>query len=187
MKIFNKIIEWLDDFYCWIIPYNYRWRHLYYKYWKHRNHCIIIPRYTERYGWCDKVELLPDLMFTLLDNFVTEECVPELVDWEASGHFVEVNGDKINVRKEMDNILTWWHHEYNTRYPYESDRLWKEIEKCKGETHFNPYFTLKFPTPEDEKRHAELFQQLHELENKMNKELNEYMHRLVNLRQYLWT
>jgi len=44
-------------------------------------------------------------MFEILSKFIEEECSPGIVDWEGSDHTIDVNGDIVNVRTEMQTFL----------------------------------------------------------------------------------
>lgn len=176
-----------------LFPYRFSPHGLYCKYWKHRKAWLIKPRYNCHKGWMDKVDLVPDLIFTALDNFVQEEA--DAVDWEASGHTVEVNGEQINVGKEMKDVLVWWHHNYHILYERETERLWNIIEKCEMRIEWkpsadNPHFShanFLWDSEEKEKLYKETMSQLNALDAKMAKELNEYLHRVINLIPYMWT
>ena len=94
----------IRNIYYWCCR-NLSLRSLYFTYIKRRNHIIYIPRYLSRYGWCDRVEALPHIMFEILSKFIEEECSPGIVDWEGSDHTIDVNGDIVNVRTEMQTFL----------------------------------------------------------------------------------
>jgi len=126
-------------------------------------------------------------MFEVLSEFIEEECSPGIVDWEASAHTVEINGKKVNVRSEMQYLYDWW-HTYRLTYSQVDDILWGKVHAImKRAENPDAFINLKFANAED----AELYQTyLHaciNLDELYEKDLSEKMHRLVNLRRYLWT
>jgi hypothetical protein len=111
----------------------------------YRLKCFLWHRYTtikSRYldhTWHNRVTVLPYTMFEILSNFIEGECSPGHVDWEGSGHTVEVNGETINVRDEMQELYDWWHTVYNKEFDEVNEILWKEAEKHSPTELFIPY------------------------------------------------
>lgn len=188
-----------------VIPYDWRPSQIIY-YLK----CVLWKRYTVikgrylSYQWTDRVEVLPHTMMEILSQFIERECNPEIIDWEASGHIVEVNGVIKNVRQEMQDIYDWWHNVYNKEYHKKTEKLWVEIQQHSPENEdvpldsdFNPIGNKKeavcfewkqtFANEEDRQIYNERFNALHELDKEMEDKLDEMCHRLINIRKYLWT
>jgi len=195
IKWWNKLVKQIQDLY-WKIPYDYRLSSLYYKYWKNRNKNLVVPKYLGRHGWTDRCELLPHILFQILDDFVQNECMPvEIIDWKASDRRVEVNGESINVRDEMTAILEWWNNIYNKEYPQKCKEMYEEMNKCKGAYHFTPLeensefctWDIIYPSEEQKKRANKLHDELWKLERKMEEDRISYMIRIVNISQYLWS
>ena len=198
-----KIIEKIKHWYWRAIPYQYRplelWHRLKCRIW-HR-HTQIKPRYLP-WTFCDRMTVLPHMMFEILSQFIEQECSPGHVDWEASGHMVEVSGNEINVRDEMQELYDWWHNVYMKEYKEVEEILWAEARKHEpidrweedddkemaglyGETLYK--WEQDFKTTEDEEIYHDCLMALNKLEANQHKALLERMHRIVNLTSYLWT
>jgi len=202
---------WIKYKYWWLIPYDWRPMQIWY-----RVVCFIWHRYTtikpktlKYHTWCDRSVLLPHIMFEVLSQFIEQECSPDHVDWEASNHTVLVNGKIINVRDEMQALYDWWHKVYNDLYIKVDERIWKRIEPHSAKIVFIPsdeeiealypyekkkhkkerYGEMKsiYPSTESEIIAKKGYRKLRLLEQRMERELNNKMHRLVNLVPYLWT
>lgn len=201
MKIINKNLwdifyEFVENIWYKIIPYDYRPKHLYYKYIKNWNKRRVHSKYLGKHGWCDRTELLPHLIFQVLDDFINEECSPEYVDWAASGLTVLVDGVSINVRDEMTAISEWWNNIYKKEYPRQCNEIWNRIHECGGKSEFTPLdkeyngeklfeWNMIYPSKEKEEMSDKLMDELYGLEKKMDQDLLSYMHRVVNLREFL--
>jgi len=197
MKIFDKITE----IYYKIIPYDYRPGELLYKLkcrlWRHHNtvKCRYLPP-----TWNDRVDILPHVMFEVLAQFVEQEySEPEIVGWEASGHIVKVNGKDVDVRAEMQDLYDWWVNTYNGEFIQKKEEYWDEISKHPMESYFEKIdspsgyketlytWDPQYETEEDEKIVDEYYGKITELDKQMDRELHSRLHRLINLRHYLWT
>jgi hypothetical protein len=184
------------------LPYNYRPKEIWYKI-----KCFVWHRYTtikSRYldhTWHDRVAVLPHTMFEILSRFIEGECSPGHVDWEGSGHTVEVNGETVNVRDEMQRLYDWWHTVYNKEFREVDQIIWKEAQKHEPTEMFVPYepeedeegkegwmeYDPQFPNEEDKEIYNSCMMALSKLERTQEQMLMERMHRLVNLTPYLWT
>jgi len=170
-KIWNKIV---DLYYGWI-PYNWRPLEIWYKlkcYFWHR-YTIVKPRYLG-YLWTDRCELMPHTMFEILSEFIEQECSPGHIDWEASDHKVDVHGEEVNVREEMQSLYDWWHNWYNKEYPQQMSKLYQEARE-------EPFWNIK-DIPEDHWSHR-----ANALDAKAFKELQDRMIRLCRVSPYMWT
>ena len=102
----NTVWDKAYSLYLDVVPYDYRPKNLWYtfKCWAWKRHTTIKPR-TLDHKWCDKVELLPHMVFEILCRFVEDELGPERERvkqadcWEAA-------------YKEMDELYEWWTKEY---------------------------------------------------------------------------
>lgn len=166
------------------------------KNWLMKPYTTIKPRYLG-HGWCDHVELLPHLMFESLSIFVEKECSPGCVEWYGDlAHKVVVDGQEKYVRDEMQELYDWWH---NTYIPYtkgESNKekeIYQEIDDLSIDLSHNLkllFDTLNTPKEkrsEKEKRYFELLDELNNYEVYMTQQLDERLHRLINIRRSMWT
>jgi hypothetical protein len=182
-----------------IWPYDWRpgevWRRIKGFFWY--RYTTTKPRTLKYHTWCDRYVLLPHTMFEILSQFLERECSPGYVEWYGSmPHMVEVNGEQVNVRDEMQAIYDWWHNDYNKAYPEECDRLWEITSKhhpiylfSNNDKHESATYSYdpKFETEEDERIYKECIDELNRLEREMEKQQIEMMHRLVNCTPYMWT
>lgn len=207
-KFRKRVEKWIDGVqsaYWSIVPYGYRPGQVWYKLkcWAWHRYTVIKPRYLP-YTWCDRVTVLPHVMFEVLSRFVEEECSPGHIDWEGSGHTVEVNGVVKNVRMEMQDLYDWWHQVYQKEYDEVEDILWAEANRHPpDDKQFIPVnaadeevgeddadffrWEQNFATPEDEEVYRICVMGVNKLERLRSDDLQERMHRLVNLMPYLWT
>lgn len=188
-----------------IIPYDYRPGQLWYlfKCWAWKRYTTIKPRYLP-HTWCDRDNVLLHTCFEILSQFIERECQPEeIVNWEASGHTVIVNGKTVNVRREMQTLYDWWHNDYHKRYPKLEERIWKIIEKhrpikneipldenMKETTEENAkYYKWEqtFKTKHDNEMYHRNMDRLIKLEIAVDNKCQKMLHRLINIRQYMWT
>lgn len=171
-------VTWWDKiclFYWGMVPYDYRPGQIWYRFkcWLWKRYSTIKPRYLP-HTWCDRVELLPHMMFEVLSQFIEKECSPGMVDWQKSGHSVIVDGKEVNVRDEMQDLYDWWHQIYNKEYPERMKQIYAESEH--EEWPPNKPITEDFWT-----RRAS------RLETKMENELMTRMIRLCKVQPYMWT
>jgi hypothetical protein len=190
----NKIKYW----YWKNIPYNFRPSEVWYmlKCFLWKRYTVIKPRYLP-YTWCDRVDVLPHMIFEVLSQFIEQECSPGHVDWEGTGHMITVNGKSVNVRDEVQELYDWWHNVYIKEYEEVNEILWKEAEKhspveCENleeDEIFGKFYTLEqhFTTTEDKELYHKCLMAINKLENIQRKDLLSRMHRVVNLTPYLWT
>lgn len=187
----------IRDIYWATIPYDYRPRELWYKLkcfvW-HR-YKIINPRYLP-YTWCDRRELLMHSMFEILSDFIEKECSPGCVNWyHEYAHKVNIDGKEVFVRDEMQYLYDWWHTTYLKEYAEIEENLWNvygkytpPIEKC-----FVPegkYYILDMShglSEEDNKKRKMVVESIEKFEIFVEEEIQEKLHRIVNVRLSMWT
>lgn len=202
----SKLLKFRDKIqhkYWDTVPYDLRPGQLWYRFkcrfWK--KHTTIKPRYLP-HTYCDRVEVLPHIMFEVLSQFIEKECSPGIVDWEGSGHMIEVDGVTRNVREEMQIIYDWWHNDYMKK----DDKIhaaWKASYEFAPKTSFIPVdmqgnvipeedaelfeWHEEYASEEQKTKHRELVKARADLELEYEDKRREMMHRLVNLQPYLWT
>ncbi|MCK9458443.1 MAG: hypothetical protein M0R80_02220 [Proteobacteria bacterium] len=201
-----------------IVPYDWRPWQMWYRFksfiWTRPT--VIKPRYLP-YTWCDRMEMLPHMMFEILSQFIEQECSPGHVDWEASDHKIRVvkddsidpgsglpldPGKMVNVRDEMQELYDWWHNVYMKEYKEVEEILWAEARKHEPIDRWEEDDDKKmaglygetlykweqnFKTTEDEEIYHDCLMALNKLEANQHKALLARMHRIVNLTGYLWT
>ena len=203
-KRWQRICDAIQYKYWDVVPYDWRPGQIWY-----RTKCFFWHRYSTikcRYlphTWADRTNVLPHTMFEILSRFIEEECSPGHIDWEGSGHTIEVNGVEKNVRVEMQDLYDWWHNVCMKLYEEVNDILWKEAEKHPPTREFIPInrageeieeedaemfrWETEFETPEDDEVHHRCMMAINKLERMRDAKLQEMMVRLVKLTPYLWT
>ena len=135
---------------------------------------------TLRTGWHDKDEIMLHAAFQLLADFVEEESPAKRIDW---------NHDAVHRRawKEIRDLYRWWTRTRpSRRTPLDDKRILKppmRFEKVAG-TKFR-----RLVTP-DKKKYAAYYRALRQdtrLEQKWHSEDQRNLHRLINIREFLWT
>ncbi len=136
--------------------------------------------HTLEKGWCDKDEVLLHAAFQLLTDFIEKEKPETIIDW---------NADELQKKtwKEIKLLYNWWKKERPARKsPLEDKRLkhppWK-FKKIPGSD-------LREMVEPDKKKYANYYRALEEhwkLEQKWEKEDQRNLHRLINIRKFLWT
>lgn len=167
--------------------------------------------------WIDKDMILVYTMFEVLDKFLEEECSPGVVDWYAEyedgkkGHQIVVNGKEVNVMDEMLEIQAFWHRRIaieNDVIKLGTSRLldaiesvetaWAERNKVDMSQHDKDNFlgiqtTDWFHKLPDEVRldyynsMSVIYQAHNKREEEEEQELEDYMIRLVRVRNFMWT
>jgi hypothetical protein len=131
-------------------------------------------------SWCDKDEILLHAAFQLLIDFIEQEKPDEIVDW---------NSDELHrkVWKEIKLLYHWWKKERPTRKsPLDDNRLKHpplKLEKVPGSD-------LCMMVEPDKKKYASYYRALRKhrrLEQKWEEEDQRNLHRLIDIRKFLWT
>jgi hypothetical protein len=138
------------------------------------------------------------MMFEILGQFIEDECSPGHIQWYGEhGHTIEVNGERKYVRDEMSDLWDWWRAEYIVGYDKRRDEIHEQIEKTdegalvstfdKDEDSQMMRYNPRYKYPEAAERIKELYAKLTAIDNERRAALSDRMHRLVNIREYLWT
>jgi len=136
--------------------------------------------HTLEKGWYDKDELLLHAAFQLLIDFIEQEKPDKIVDW---------NVDKAHRKawQEIKSLYDWWKKERPARKsPLDDNRLKNpplKLEKVPGSD------LCKMVQP-DKKKYASYYRALRKhgkLEQKWEKEDQYNLHRLIDIRKFLWT
>jgi hypothetical protein len=131
-------------------------------------------------GWYDKDEVLLHAAFQLLIDFVEQEKPDKIVDWNA-------NELHRKAWKEIKLLYNWWKKERPARKgPFDNKRIKHpplKFEKVPGSD-------LRKMIEPDRKKYASYYRALGEhwkLEQKWEKEDQHNLHRLIDIRKFLWT
>jgi hypothetical protein len=131
-------------------------------------------------GWYDRDELLLHAAFQLLTDFIEQEKPDKIVDW---------NADELHRKalKEIKSLYNWWKKERPARKsPLDDNRLKHpplKFEKIPGS---DLYETVE----PDKKKCASYYHVLRthwKLEHKWEEEDQHNLHRLIDIRNFLWT
>lgn len=200
----KKYLSKIREFYWSKVSYNWRPRTLWYRF-----KCLVWHRYTTikcRYlshTWHDRSEVLPHTMFEILSRFVEKECPTSCTEWYGEwGPKVQVNGEEKYVRDEMQHIYDWW-HAAQTEYSEVTDLLFDEAKKhlplksCVPVNHNDEevdedeaaYFLYDptYKSEEDEMIYNKCMSGVTKIEQIYEAKINEMCHRLINIREHLWT
>jgi len=169
-----------------------------FKCWAWHRYTTIKPRYLN-HEWCDRMVILPHMMFELLCQFIEDECSPGHIEWYGeNGHKITVDGKEKYVMDEMKELRTWWIEEYHGRYPRLEDQIhdaiqahdsvhrlcdFVEVEGRDDVVQWDP----QYDTPENKERGMELLRRLGWHERCADAALERRLHRLLAVRHYMWT
>lgn len=189
-NLFENLRDWWQFSKIRDVWYSLKCR-LWKKYWK------VTPRYLGKNHWIDRDELLIHYMFEILSDFLEKECSPGNVEWYGEyGHKITVNGVEKYVRDEMQELYDWWHKYWHKERLKIEEELWQEIEKHWPEAFFTKklingmncsVYDPQFKTPEDKVQYELKMKTLNEWEEQNEKILTEILHRLINIKDYMWT
>lgn len=126
----------------------------------YRHYLVKMPR-IGKYSWCDTDHRLVHANFELLKQFVDHEKPFDIVDWKSDkGHR--------KAGETIKELYIWW-NDYPRRekeIEYALDDWYKNRNKAKGNA---------------------LFAALHQLEKDFEEETTKNLHRLIDIKDYLWT
>jgi len=131
-------------------------------------------------GWHDKDEVLLHAAFQLLVDFIEQEKPDKIVDW---------NANKLHRKawREIELLYNWWKKERPAR---KSSLDNKRIRHPRLKFEKVPGPGLRKMVEPDERKYANYYRALKEhwkLEQKWEEEDQRYLHRLIDIRKFLWT
>ena len=145
-----------------------------------RTELISLQIKTLRKGWHDKDEIILHAVFQLLVDFMEKERPGETVDWKS-------DDAPFKAWKELTYLYKWW----KTTRPQRNSPIDDKSMKIP------PFKFKKIPGSEfkqmilpDRKEYPEYYRMMNKhsrLENKWYEEDQRNLHRLIDLRNYLWT
>lgn len=137
--------------------------------------------------WVDRDQVLEYSVFEILEQFVEQEA--DQIGWYEYPKMIEVNGIEKNVRDEMTDILRWWNEVY---LPFEDSGINMITDTPKSE--FLPIenssllsWNLKYRDEEHKSKYEQSINEYNALKEKMNKDLTEYLIRIIKIKGYLWS
>ncbi len=131
-------------------------------------------------GWHDKDEILLHAAFQLLTDFVEKERPDKIVDWDFDDQHK-------NAWAEIKGLYKWWTKTRpKRRTPLDDEQLKRPPFKFKK----IPGSKMRRLVRPDEEKYAPYYEALKEdirLENEWYEEDQRNLHRLIEIRGFLWT
>ena len=147
---------------------------------KKKSRSVRLTIHTLRSGWHDKDEVMLHAAFQLLADFMEQESPDKHIDWSH-------NALHRRAWKEIRDLYKWWTRTRPLRRsPIDDKKIPApplRFEKVAG-TKFR-----RLVTP-DKKKYAAYYRALRQhtrLEQKWHSEDQRNFHRLVDIREFLWT
>jgi hypothetical protein len=140
----------------------------------------ILKIHTLEKGWCDKDYIILHAVFQILVNFVEQESPDKIVDWNS-------DPEHKHAWKEIRSLYSWWTQTRpSRRSPMDAKGLKKPLMKWKKIPGSENYQLVDY----DKNKYAayEAAMKKHwRLEKKWEEEDQRNLHRLIDIRQFLWT
>lgn len=140
----------------------------------------VLKMHTLPPTWCDRSEKMVHAMFQILVDFIDHECSPGHVNWDGQPQ----------DRAAMDEMLEhkrWWQDEAANRDDFRGlgePPDWDMFDEAKPiEVQGVRYYEMTTPPPEITAYYAAA----HKNEEAFEAELNRRLHRLIELRPFMWT
>lgn len=140
----------------------------------------VLKIHTLNKGWCDKDHVLLHAAFQLLVDFVEQEKPDQSIDWNW-------NPEHKQAWKEIRALYRWWTW---TRPARKSSLCEKGLKKPSMRWKKIPGSDNRQLVGYDKKKYPEYEKALKkhwQLEKKWEEEDQRNLHRLVDIRKYLWT
>ncbi len=140
----------------------------------------VLKIHTLEKGWCDKDYVMLHAVFQILVDFVEQEKPDQIVDWNS-------NPEHRRAWREIRSLYRWWKQ---TRPARKSSLYQKGLKrppmrwkKIPGSENFQlvDYDRKKYTAYDAARKKHWL------LEKKWNEEDQRNLHRLIEVRQFLWT
>ena len=126
--------------------------------------------------WYDRDTILLHAAFQVLADFVEQERPDEIVDWQHD----EVHR---NVWSEISHLYKWWKEERPNRH----DPLDDVVSPPEEEFVISQEGRAIFPDRERYPEYYAVMEKSSELENEWYEEDQRNLHRLMEVRPFLWT
>jgi hypothetical protein len=135
--------------------------------------------HTLEKGWHDKDEVLLHATFQILVDFVEQERPAEIVDWDC-------NDECKHVWSEIMSLYKWWKEERPARKsPLDDESLETPPFEFEPIPNSDLYHMIE-PDKEQYKAYYQALDTHHELEQTWLEEDQRNLHRLIEIRGYLW-
>ena len=145
---------------------------------KSRPYILKINTLKDR--WHDKDEVLLHAAFQLLVDFMEQEHPEQITDWNASEFYKQ-------AWREIKGLYTWWKKKRPARRsPLDNKQLQVPPFRLKKKTDSDMYELVQ----PDRKKYAAYYRALRQasrLEEKWLEEDQRNLHRLIEIRGFLWT
>jgi hypothetical protein len=145
----------------------------------------IRPRYLHN-DYVDERELMIHINFELLMRFIESDAIDH-IDWYD-------DNCKLNDEYVIDiwiRLYEWYKIDFMRYYRGEyADAIYANCPdplSWTTERDGATYFELKFASPDDERKHNECMQQLHDLDERYERMANDNLKLLIDTRLYMWT
>ena len=147
-------------------------------------HMVDCRTPTYRWGWIDRSEMLLYANFNILVEFIELEKPDKFIDWRS-------DPEHSHAWDEMMYLYTWWKHERQAELNAMSLILnevqhqdWDDMfESIPQEENGEKYWTMK-PLS---KKQEEMYDRYGAEEQRLEKKDQDNLHRLIEIRKYLWT
>jgi len=153
----------------------------YLKHWINRKRKKILKISTLDNTWHDQTEVLLHTSFQTLVNFIEKEKPGELIEWEADpGHS--------KAWKTMTELYNWWTVIRPNRVEPIEELDSDLIPPLEFEPTEDPnLYKFVFHSDADYPEYAEARKESNRLEIEWNKEDQKNLHKLIMVRNYMWT
>jgi len=134
--------------------------------------------------WCDKDEMMLQACFQLLVDYVEGEKAGEVINWDSDeGH--------ANAWKEISELYEWWKNiRPNRSCKFLDDDEMESPKYVWGEEDDDGNVGLlkfEFSSEEAKKEWREAAEEYGRLEGEWFQEDQKNLHRLIEIRSYMWT
>jgi hypothetical protein len=125
-------------------------------------------------SFIDRDEVLLNAAFQVLVDFVENERPEKIIDWSS-------DREHKKAWKEISALYRWW----KKNRPAREKRIENILRKFKPKSQIGR--NLEYKDPKDKKRHAFLAMRRFREEQRAWREDQKQLHRLIDIRLYLWT
>lgn len=166
---------------CWTYGIRYWWGICHVREFYHKVKNFFLPQQAWLvkglyHNWCDKPELIQELLYRCIVNYVEEEKCFESIEWN--------HGD---TYKECAAFITDCYDWIKVRRPKLVDQIDKIISNSSNSAAFNEWVEKGGEYPQDKRSYDEIYPNLTNLENELRETDLKYLTGIVKWREYLWT